>query len=69
MLLLAEAAGTTSKFNGFDIFVVLFTIVILIGVIRLIKAPKKNLFAIAFGIVSLIVFLITDYAMIKHWLS
>ncbi|WDH82206.1 hypothetical protein PUW24_04755 [Paenibacillus urinalis] len=69
MLLLAEAGGTTSKFNGFDIFVILFTIIIFIGVVRLIKAPQKNLFAIGFGVVSLIVFLITDYAMIKHWLS
>lgn len=68
-MLLAEAAGATTKFNGFDIFVILFTIVILIGLVRLVKAPKKNLFAIGFTIVSLLVFLITDYAMIKNWLS
>lgn len=68
-MLLAEAAGEATKFNGFDIFVILFTIVILIGLVRLIKAPKKNLFAIGFTIVSLLVFLLTDYAMIKNWLS
>ncbi|MBD7968907.1 hypothetical protein [Paenibacillus gallinarum] len=68
-MLLAEAASATTKFNGFDIFVILFTIIIFIGLVRLVKAPKKNLFAIGFTIVSLLVFLITDYAMIKHWLS
>ncbi|GIP42118.1 hypothetical protein J45TS6_05770 [Paenibacillus sp. J45TS6] len=68
-MLLAEAASATTKFNGFDIFVILFTIIIFIGLVRLVKAPKKNLFAIGFTIVSLLVFLITDYAMIKNWLS
>ncbi|WIV18863.1 MULTISPECIES: hypothetical protein [Paenibacillus] len=68
-MLLAEAASATTKFNGFDIFVILFTIIISIGLVRLVKAPKKNLFAIGFTIVSLLVFLITDYAMIKNWLS
>lgn len=62
----AEEA-TTSVFTGFDVFVILFTIVILIGVIRLIKAPKKNLFAIGFGIVSLLVFLVMDVVMALNW--
>lgn len=69
-MFLAEAAATTASiFNGFDPFVVLFTIIILIGVIRLLAASKKNLFAIAFGLVSLIVFLIMDAVMVMGWMG
>ncbi|MBT2281966.1 hypothetical protein [Paenibacillus polymyxa] len=67
-MLFAEAAtASTSNFNAFDIFVILFTILIFIGVVRLLRAPKKNLFAIGFAVVSLLVFLMTDYAMITGW--
>ncbi|CAH1223512.1 MULTISPECIES: hypothetical protein [Paenibacillus] len=67
-MLLAEAAtASTSNFNAFDIFVLLFTVIILIGLIRLLRAPKKNVFAIGFAVVSLLVFLMTDYAMITGW--
>ena len=69
MLLAEVAAQEPSKFHAFDVFMILFTILILIGVIRLIKAPQKNKFAIAFGVVSLLVFLVSDYAMVMHWLS
>ena len=69
-MLLAEAAEqAVSKFNTFDIFMILFTILIAIGFVRLLKQPVKNKFAIAFTFVSLLVFLYSDYAMIKHWLS
>ncbi|CAM4463188.1 hypothetical protein HMSSN036_75680 [Paenibacillus macerans] len=67
-MLLAAAGETTTTFNGFDIFMILFTVIILIGVVRLFKErPKKNLFAIAFGIISLLVFLVSDAIMIKGW--
>lgn len=69
MLLAEVAAQEPSKFQTFDVFMILFTILILVGVVRLIKAPQKNKFAIAFGIVSLLVFIISDYAMVMHWLS
>lgn len=69
-MLLAEAAEqAVSKFNTFDIFMILFTILIAIGLVRLVKQPVKNKFAIGFTIVSLLVFLYSDFAMIKHWLS
>ncbi|MBT2291552.1 hypothetical protein J7E73_20980 [Paenibacillus albidus] len=69
-MLLAEAAATQpSNFNTFDVFMILFTILIFIGVVRLLKAPQKNKFAIGFGVVSLLVFIISDYAMVMHWLS
>lgn len=67
MLLSEAATASTSNFNAFDIFVLLFTVIILIGLIRLLRAPKKNVFAIGFAVVSLLVFLMTDYAMITGW--
>ena len=69
MLLAEVVAQEPSKFHTFDVFMILFTILILVGVIRLLKAPQKNKFAIAFGVVSLLVFLVSDYAMVMHWLS
>jgi hypothetical protein len=48
---------------------ILFTILILFGVYRLLRAPQKNKFAIAFGLVSLLVFAVSDYAMIVNWFS
>lgn len=69
-MLLAAAGETTTTFNGFDIFMILFTLIILFGVIRLLRErPKRNLFAIGFGIVSLLVFLASDAIMIKAWFS
>ncbi|WP_339318632.1 hypothetical protein [Paenibacillus sp. FSL R10-2734] len=69
MLLAEVAAQGPSKFNTFDVFMILFTILILVGVVRLLRAPQKNKFAIGFGVVSLLVFVISDYAMVMHWLS
>lgn len=68
-MFLAAAGEVTTTFNGFDIFMILFTIVILIGVLRLLKESKKNLFAIGFGILSLLIFLASDAIMIKSWFS
>ena len=58
--------GITLDF--FDLFVVAFTILIAIGVYRSLKAEQKNLIAIGFGGVSLLVFLIMDFIMVKNWL-
>ncbi|MFE4712021.1 MULTISPECIES: DUF2759 family protein [Bacillales] len=69
MLLAEAAAQEPSKFHTFDVFMILFTILILVGVVRLLKAPQKNKFAIAFGAVSLLVFVVSDYAMVMNWLS
>lgn len=60
---------TTSVFTGFDVFVILFTILIFIGVVRLLKAPKKNLFAIGFSTISLLVFLVMDVVMVLNWMG
>ena len=68
----AEAATSTlAKFDPMDIMMLLFTVVIFIGWVRLLMArPKKNVFAIGFATVSLAVFLFANYVMIfKVWLA
>ncbi|TDF93461.1 hypothetical protein [Paenibacillus piri] len=69
MFLAEEAAQAASKFTGFDPFVILFTIIIAVGVVRLLAAPKKNPFAIGFSAVSLLVFLIMDAVMVLNWMD
>jgi len=69
MFLAEEAAQTAGKFSGFDPFVVLFTIVILVAIVRLIRAPKKNVFAILFSLAGLGVFLIMDAVMVLGWMG
>lgn len=67
----ANVASSTSKFNVFDIFMLLFTVLIAWGLVRLLGAkPKRNIFAIGFTAVSLAVFLFIDYVMVfKVWMS
>jgi hypothetical protein len=68
MFLAAEAVKATTKtFDVFDIFVLIFTLIIAIGVIRSVAAPQKNKIAIGFGLVSLLVFLFMDMIMVKTW--
>lgn len=70
-MFLAETASTAlAKFDPMDIMMLLFTIVIFIGLIRLLRGPKKNLFAIGFTAVSLLIFAFANYVMIfKVWAS
>ncbi|SFT25772.1 hypothetical protein [Paenibacillus sp. BC26] len=70
-MFLAEKVATIAKFDPMDIMMLLFTIVIFIGWVRLLMArPKKNVFAIGFTTVSLLVFLFANYVMIfKVWLQ
>jgi hypothetical protein len=71
-MFLAENASTAiSKFDPMDIMMLLFTVVIFIGWIRLIMArPKRSTFAIGFTTVALLVFLFANYVMIfKVWLA
>ncbi len=66
---LAEQTGeAASTFQFFDIFMLVFTILIVIGLVRLLmQRPRKNLFAIGFTIIALIIFLFADYVMIGGW--
>ncbi|MEV5029634.1 hypothetical protein [Paenibacillus sp. LPE1-1-1.1] len=71
MFLAAEAAHTASKIGTFDWFMLAFTVLIAIGLFRLLNTrPKKNIFAIGFTAVSLALFLLIDFIMItKVWLA
>ncbi|WNR44726.1 hypothetical protein [Paenibacillus roseipurpureus] len=67
-MLFAEAAeASTSTYTAFDIYVLIFTVIIGIAVIRQLINPKRNLFALGFGTVALLVFLFMDVIMIKGW--
>ncbi|MEX1028695.1 MAG: hypothetical protein WDZ91_01465 [Paenibacillaceae bacterium] len=69
MQLLAEAAveESTRSFAIFDLFMIVFTIIIAIGVIRLARAENRNKFALGFATVSLLVFLLVDFLMVLSW--
>ncbi|WP_442602670.1 DUF2759 family protein [Paenibacillus sp. KN14-4R] len=66
MFLAAEEA-VKSTFSYFDPFVLVLTVLIALGFIRLVMEPKKNKFAIGFAFVSLLVFGFMDVIMIKGW--
>jgi len=71
MFLAEAAAQTASKIGTFDWFMLAFTVLIAIGLVRLLRArPKKNIFAIGFTTVSLGLFLLIDYIMITQvWMA
>ncbi len=69
MLLSAAEATTTSSFAGFDIFVLLFTVILAVAMYRLVSVEKKNLFAIGFCFLSFAVFLVMDLIMISNWMA
>jgi uncharacterized membrane protein len=68
-MFLAEQAGdAASTFATFDIFMLLFTILVAVGLVRLLlQRPRKNVFAIGFAVVALIIFLVADAKMISGW--
>lgn len=68
MYLAGQAGESASTFAAFDIFMVLFTILIVIGLVRLLlQRPRKNMFAIGFAVVALIIFAVADIKMISGW--
>ncbi|MGN7457112.1 hypothetical protein ACTHPH_20060 [Paenibacillus pasadenensis] len=64
-----ELEATSSTFNTFDIFMVIFTILIALGLVRLVAQKKKNIFAIGWTAACLLVFLIVDFFMVKIWMG
>ncbi|TFE29074.1 hypothetical protein [Cohnella luojiensis] len=61
-------AAVESTYTNFDIFMVIFTVLIAIGLVRLLmQRPRKNVLAIGFSTVALLVFLIADYKMVSGW--
>lgn len=68
MFLAEQTTEAASSFQMFDIFMVLFTILIAIGLVRLLlQRPRKNKFAIGFAVVALIIFLVADFKMVSGW--
>jgi len=63
----AVAEESTKSFAFFDLFMVVFTIIIAVGVFRLAKAEKKNLFALGFATTCLLTFLVVDFLMVLSW--
>ncbi|MFD0673578.1 hypothetical protein [Cohnella sp. GCM10027633] len=67
-MFLAEAAENSSTYTPFDVFMIIFTVLIAAGLVRLLmQRPRKNIFAIGFATVSLLVFLAADFKMISGW--
>lgn len=64
-MFLSEAA--TTNFSGFDIFMIVFTVLIAIGFVRLLRIKPLNKFAIGFTGIALVVFLYSDYLMVLNW--
>lgn len=55
------------NFDPFDIFMILFTLLIVFAVVR--AAKHKNKFAVGFSLVALLVFLVADVVMVLHWFN
>jgi hypothetical protein len=67
-MFLAATTDNASTFAPFDIFMLLFTVIIAIGLVRLVlQRPRKNMFAIGFAVVALLIFLIADAKMVSGW--
>jgi hypothetical protein len=67
MFLAEEVAAKTGGATGFDVFMVLFTLLIGYALYRAVKAPQKNMIAIGFGTVCLLIFLFMDVLMVMNW--
>lgn len=68
MFLAENATESASTFAVFDIFMVIITVLIIVGLVRLLmQRGNKNIFAIGFTVVSLIIFLIADAKMVSGW--
>jgi hypothetical protein len=62
---LAEGQSAESSFHGFDIFMILFTILTVFALVRAVQ--HKNKFAIGFSAVVLLTFLFADLIMVLNW--
>ena len=69
MFLAEEAAKSTATFSYFDIFMIVFTLLIAWGLFRLVKAKDRNKFALGFTTVCLLVFLAADFLMVLSWMG
>lgn len=56
-------------FQTFDLFMIAFTVVIGIGVIRLVRSPHKNKFSLALSTIFFLLFVMVDALMIMNWMG
>ncbi|MEB3102377.1 hypothetical protein [Ferviditalea candida] len=68
MLVAAEAAGA-SNFQSFDLFMIAFTVVIGIGVLRLMRSPHRTKFSVTLSTIFFLLFLMVDALMIMNWMG
>jgi len=67
-MFLAEAAQQSeSTYQHFDLFMIAFTLLLIWAVLRQVKQRPRNLFALGFAVVSLLVFLYADWVMVQGW--
>nr|WP_239615921.1 hypothetical protein [Cohnella mopanensis] len=69
-MFLAETAtkAVESTYSHFDIFMIVFTVLIGIGLVRLLlQRPRKNMLAIGFSTVALLIFVAADFKMVSGW--
>lgn len=55
--------------NGFDLFMIAFTIVIAIGLVRSFVIRPMNKFAAGFTFVCFLAFLVMDVVMVHNWFA
>lgn len=63
----AEAAEAAGVFSTFDIFMIVFTIILAFAVYRLAKQKQRNLFALGFTSICFLTFLGIDFLMLLSW--
>lgn len=69
MYVAEEAAKSAGTFAVFDLFMIVFTVIIAIGLARLAKSKERNKFALGFTSVCLLVFLVVDVLMVMSWIG
>lgn len=67
MFLAEEAVEKVGQFAYFDLIMILFSVVIAIGFVRLLLARDKNVFAIGFAAVCFGVFGFMDVLIVLAW--
>jgi len=63
----ATAAQSSFNFDPFDIFMIVFTVLIFLALLNARK--HNNKFAVGFSAICLLVFLFTDLVMVLNWFN
>lgn len=63
----ANLPPAANPFNGFDLFMFAFTILLFIGLFRQVKMEEKNKFAIGFTGIALATCVVLDAVIVMNW--